>query len=783
MPRRDEHTRGARLAALCALMVIASFVASKAARDAILLSRFSVKSLPIFIGISAVGSLPIILIAGRLMTRLGPRRLMPYVNLASAALAVVEWWLLPTYPRPIAALVYLHLATSSAVLVSGFWSIVNERFDIQNAKRHIGRIGIGATVGGILGGVLAERTAVFLPAGSILLVLAGLQLGCAVLLRMFGGADQVREVATTPQGTWQAFRAVTRSALLRNVGAIVVLGAVAAGVLDYVFKADIVAATSQEGLLRSLAIFYTVTSVLTAVLQVAVCGPLIARLGVPRSVATLPAALAAFGAFALIVPGALSAAIARGAELVTRNSIFRAGYELLYAPLAEDDKRPAKVVLDVGADRVGDLIGAQLVTAVVYLMAEPRIGLLVAAVITGALGLVVAIRLPRHYTTALEQSLLARAPAPAEAATGDEPEPWITLSGLPRLGHDGDVVPLIRRPRRKDRTVSASALASAAASAGAVSHHPHPGSGHADGARHAGPHRGHPEPRATRHDRAAHDDVVHHAISDLRSGDPARIERVLTAGLTPELAAYAIELVGRDDVAMATLAALRAIAPRCTGMIVDALVDPERPIEVRRRLPAVLLAGEPALAAWGLWRALGDASFEVRYRSGAALSRLAESGHVSHISAEEVFEAVRRELVSDRTHLAAPRVVDPVVGDDRPSEDLSARCVGAGLEHVFTVLGLALPAEPLRIALHAVQHDDPELRGTALEYLESILPTDVRAQLWPLLEGIADEPAAAEAPATAHPRPTRSNDEILASLRLSYERKTAEHRAVGRHSA
>jgi hypothetical protein len=124
------------------------------------------------------------------------------------------------------------------------------------------------------------------------------------------------------------------------------------------------------------------------------------------------------------------------------------------------------------------------------------------------------------------------------------------------------------------------------------------------------------------------------------------------------------------------------------------------------------------------------------------------------------------------------------------------------------VLGLALPAEPLRIALHAVQTDDPELRGTALEYLESILPPEVRAQLWPFLEGeshasgrglaapaldasdssteldaadsatgldagdsataLAAMPAAVQAVALTPPRPTRSHEEMVAALRLSY---------------
>jgi ATP/ADP translocase len=191
---------------------------------------------------------------------------------------------------------------------------------------------------------------------------------------------------------------VTRSRLLRNLGIVVVLGAVAAGVLDYVFKADIVATASSGGLLHSLAIYYTVTSVLTAVVQVAICGPLIARLGVPRSVMTLPLVVTAFGLVALAVPAAFAAMIARGAEAITRSSIYRAGYELLYAPLPEADKRPTKIVLDVGAERIGDLIGA-LVGLIVCHDGGPAHRLLIATVATGVIAVVLRVD-PRSYTRA-----------------------------------------------------------------------------------------------------------------------------------------------------------------------------------------------------------------------------------------------------------------------------------------------------------------------------------------------------------------------------------------------
>ena len=111
------------------------------------------------------------------------------------------------------------------------------------------------------------------------------------------------------------------------------------------------------------------------------------------------------------------------------------------------------------------------------------------------------------------------------------------------------------------------------------------------------------------------------------------------------------------------------------------------------------------------------------------------------VTEDDVFDAVRREL-HDRDEWS-----------HRPLTELGSE---SELEHVFRVLGLVLPAEPLWVALHAVQADDVSLRGTALEYLESILPADVRAQLWPLLDH--------EHGAVLTARTSRTRDEMIAEL-------------------
>src|SRR5687768_10963915 len=91
------------------------------------------------------------------MARFGPARVVPLLLLASGAIHLVEWQLVHEYRREAVLLVYLHVSIAGGVLVSGFWSIVNERFDPHALRRIAGVLSAGAAAGGLLGG-LAART-------------------------------------------------------------------------------------------------------------------------------------------------------------------------------------------------------------------------------------------------------------------------------------------------------------------------------------------------------------------------------------------------------------------------------------------------------------------------------------------------------------------------------------------------------------------------------------------------------------------------------------------------
>ncbi len=116
----------------------------------------------------------------------------------------------------------------------------------------------------------------------------------------------------------------------------------------------------------------------------------------------------------------------------------------------------------------------------------------------------------------------------------------------------------------------------------------------------------------------------------MRSGDPALVRAALRAAPEPEpaLVAALLPLLASDEVFADVLLALRRAAPRVTGQLVDALLDPAADPRVRRRIPRVLKACPTPRAAEGLAAALDDPSFEVRSSAAAALAALHERSAV-----------------------------------------------------------------------------------------------------------------------------------------------------------
>src|SRR5207342_2229783 len=156
---------------------------------------------------------------------------------------------------------------------------------------------------------------------------------------------------------------------------------------------------------------------------------------------------------------------------------------------------------------------------------------------------------------------------------------------------------------------------------------------------------------------------------------------------------------------------------------------------VRRRLARTFSVCVSQRAVDGLLLGLEDLRFEVRFQCGRSLMAIVEKNPRVRIDQERVFAFVRKEVAVNGDVWRSRHLLDGPGDDDKSFlDELLRDRASQSLAHVFTLLALVLPTEPLRISFRGMHTDNQVLRGTALEYLESVLPADIRQLLWPFLE-------------------------------------------------
>src|SRR5436190_14527949 len=718
--RRKDESRLMALAMTGAAAVTAQIVSGKATRDALFLTSLDYTTLPTMLMATSVFSMLLVALNTRAARRLAPSMLVPSAFAASGVLFLVEWLVRPLAPASTAVAVYLHISCAGPLLASGFWLVSTERFDPHTAKRRFGQIAGVGTLGGLLGALVAERVGATLGAPALLPFLALLQFGCAVAVRMLALSLEPAPIAVTspassgstaaaPGPERSGLRVVAEAPHLRQLAYVVVLGSTSAALLDYLFKAQ---ATETFGrgdhLLRFFAIYYAATSVLTFVVQVSSARAVLERFGIALSASAPSLALFVGSLVNLFIPGFASLIMARSAEAVFRGSLFRTGYELFYTPMRADEKRATKAIIDVGFDRVGDAIGGSLVRMALLLAPAVQANVIL---FLGVLGSAAAIaagrRLKTGYIQNLENSLLHRADGARVLDSADRSS-TIDMAAIHRY----------RAARPRTETFESSRTPRE------------------------------PPPSDVR-------DILR-----LRSRNRDQALQVLVRqdGVSGALVPHVIPLLAWDHLAEHAVYALRKVAEEHVGTLVDALIDPNQDFAVRRRLVRVFSVCVSQRAADGVMFGLDDTRFDVRFQAARSLTEILEKNPTVIIDARRVFDVVEREASVGRPVWESRRLLDGVSSTESlsPLDEFVRDRAGTSLAHVFTLLALALPREPLQIAFRSLQTDDQQLQGTALEYLDGILPARIRERLWPYLE------------LRPTVRSARPRDEVIAELLRSH---------------
>jgi len=748
-------------------LTVAAVFIGKAVRDTLLVSSFPVKAIPFAPLGTAVASVIAVAIYTRVSTHRSPRDVAPRLAMFVALSLVVAWFFVRTRSQVATAFLYAWLTITGTLVVSSFWALLSELLDVRAARRSIGLLTLASSIGAVVGSLAASAFVSVAGPVNLLLVLVAIN----ILIVLFLGAMAARGTPKRPaisvppnsarSGLREGVRGIVKESYLRDVACLVAATAIAGTLADLLLKynagekialvcgAD--RACNELKLGQFFTRFHGVVAGFTLAVQLLLARPLLQRKGLATTLAILPGFLMVGALGFAALPGMVAAAGLRGGETAVRNSFHKAAYELLFVPVRAETRRSTKPILDNLLERGAEGLGSLTMLALIAICLGPASAQTPAVVLIAALGLVAGyfvLRVRRGYVRSLTTNLVDQGAALRELSLAVESDGTARRTMQLTLGGDAGANLREKLSMTSVGRTFLGAVQVAADGPGAGAPKSAPG-----GTLMAG---------VASEPRPKHDPALS-LVRDLQSTNVEALETAVRAwdGRDRRAVPFIIQLLAHDDLYLVAVEALTAHVDRHVGALSDELRDVDGPFGLRRRIPRVLAHASSEAAAVALSGVLADERFEVRYHSARALRKLAVRG--VPISKERMWAAVRHDVKKALPLWEAQRLIDEGLEDEHKSVREAVAHRGAyGLRHIFNLLALVLEPEPADLAYRSLNAEDPHVRAVALEYLENVLPADVRIGLWPYI---------GDAPGEIAPVSKRAVNEILVELKNAERRR------------
>jgi AAA family ATP:ADP antiporter len=368
---RPGEMREALLAGALFFLLLSSYFILRPIRDALGVAA-GVSKLPYLF----LGTLAVMLVANpvfsAVVARFPVKRFIPYTYqffvVSLAAFHVAERVSPSVW---VGRAFFVWTSVFNLFIPSIFWAFMVDRFDAQQGKRLFGLIGVGGTLGSIVGSATAAALARVLGPHNLLLVSAAL-LEAGTLLVFFyhaspaGNAAASAREALPPVGgsAWQGLRLVMSSRYLLGVAAFLLLYTVGSTVL-YFEQADVVGKAFTDPAQRTelLARMELAVQSTTAVVQGLFTARILRKAGVGLTLALMPAVsvvgfvwVGSSGSAALPSLGVVIAfsVLRRSSNFALTNPAM----EVLFTVVDRPTKYKAKSFLETFVYRAGDQIAA-----------------------------------------------------------------------------------------------------------------------------------------------------------------------------------------------------------------------------------------------------------------------------------------------------------------------------------------------------------------------------------------------------------------------------------------
>ncbi len=372
------------LLALNIFLILTTYYILKPVREALILGQGS-PELKTYLSVGQVALLSVAVpVYGRLAANLHRRSLLNIVTYFFVA-CLALFYALGEAGVPIGIAYFLWIGIFNLMIVAQFWSFANDLYTREEGERLFPIVGFGASLGAVLGAMIAGR--LIGPLGVYQLLVLGAVL-LAAQLQVTNYVDRrtsEHEEASKPPSKKgadadapvkhsNAFALVFRTPYLLLIAFMLLLNATVDATGEYILgsivtdaaRAHVASGTSGGvGVEAVIGGFYSryfaLINIISLLLQLFVVSRIVKYLGVSKAVLILPAlSLVAYNVLAF-VPSIWAVLSAKVAEKGTDYSLSNTVRNMLFLPCTREEKYSAKQAIDSFFFRMGDVVSAALV--------------------------------------------------------------------------------------------------------------------------------------------------------------------------------------------------------------------------------------------------------------------------------------------------------------------------------------------------------------------------------------------------------------------------------------
>ena len=363
--------------------IIAALLVVKPVRNSLFLTHFGIEQLPAaYILVAAVSAL-----FTAIYTRISPgqkiNRLAIYTHIGSVVSLLIFWVLLflNLHGGWFYYAFYVWVAIFGLITTSQFWLLANYVFNAREAKRLFGIIGAGAISGGIFGGYLTKLFAPRIGTHNLLLICIAFLTLCIALTSLVWKisaphrhSSRIRRPARArrQQPSSNPLKTIFASRYLLFLAAIVGVSVLVAGFVDYLYNAIASESiTDADQLTAFFGFWLSNLSIISLLIQLFVTTRVLKAFGVGASLLFLPIGLVLGSAAIFFLPALWSAILLKVSDGSFKQSINKAGMELLFIPIPAAVKNQVKSFIDIFIDHFATGIAGVLLLVLTLGLALP----------------------------------------------------------------------------------------------------------------------------------------------------------------------------------------------------------------------------------------------------------------------------------------------------------------------------------------------------------------------------------------------------------------------------